>query len=128
MPKSRTAANGTVEVHEQEVASSTRLRFHEALSWRAGKPIPIGELLRRLQSLSKELNDTDQEEADRESLIPVAKELAAANLLGHKDKGVRAWTACCTADILRLCAPEAPFTAGHLKVSSHLIHHRKSGY
>ena len=61
----------------------------------------------------------EQEENDRESFTPVAKELASPNLLGHKDKGVRAWTACCLVDILRLCAPDAPYTGQQLKVSNH---------
>lgn len=92
------------------------LIFNEALSWRAGKPIPTGELLRRLDALSSELREMDQEETDKDSLTKVAKELAGQNLLGHKDKGVRAFTACCLVDVLKLCAPDAPFTPTQLKV------------
>ena len=92
------------------------LQFKEPLTWRAGKPIAIGDLLRRLQALSKEMRLMDQEENDRKSFTHVAKELASPNLLAHKDKGVRAWTACCLVDILRLCAPDAPYTGPQLKV------------
>ncbi|KAI9824960.1 MAG: hypothetical protein M1826_007212 [Phylliscum demangeonii] len=92
-----------------------RLLFNAPLSWRAGKPIAIGELLRRLTTLSNQLRDLQQEEVDRESFTKVAKELAGPGLLAHKDKGVRAWTASCLVDILRLCAPDAPFTAAQLK-------------
>ena len=60
----------------------------------------------------------EQEEADRESLEPVAKELAHPTLLTHKDVGVRAWTACCIVDMFRLCAPDAPYTAAQLKVQA----------
>ncbi|KAI9801108.1 MAG: hypothetical protein M1833_002976 [Piccolia ochrophora] len=91
------------------------LQFDEPLSWRAGKPIAVAELLRRLQALSKELREMEQEENDRTSFTKVAKELAAQGLLGHKDRGVRAWTACCLVDILRLCAPDAPYTSNQLK-------------
>jgi len=49
-------------------------------------------------------------------LTVVAKELAAQNLLNHKDNGVRAWTACCLVDILKLCAPDAPYTSSQVKV------------
>ncbi|MCJ1307412.1 hypothetical protein MMC25_001058 [Agyrium rufum] len=87
------------------------LRFAEPLSWRAGKPIPVGELLRRLQTLAKEMKEMNQEEEIRDSFTKVAKELANPHLLDHKDKGVRAWTAHCLVDILRLCAPDAPYTA-----------------
>jgi sister-chromatid-cohesion protein PDS5 len=96
-----------------------RLQFNEPLSWRAGKPIAIGELLRRLGALAKELRDMEQEDCDRDSLTKVAKDLAGHGLLAHKDKGVRAWTACCLVDILRLCAPDAPYTATQLKVNGY---------
>ena len=95
------------------------LQFKEPLSWRAGKPIAIADLLRRLQILSKEMKSMEQEENERDSFLKVAKELASPNLLGHKDKGVKAWTACCLVDILRLCAPDAPYTGQQLKVSEH---------
>lgn len=93
------------------------LQFKEDLSWRAGKSIAIAELLRRLQSLHKEMRDMEQEENERDSFAKVAKDLASPNLLAHKDKGVKAWAACCLVDILRLCAPDAPYTGQQLKVS-----------
>jgi sister-chromatid-cohesion protein PDS5 len=100
-------------VHEPQLGG---LKFNEPLSWRAGKPIATSELLRRLDALAVELRDMEQEETDKDSLTHVAKELAGQNLLGHKDKGVRAFTACCLVDVLRICAPDAPFTATMLKV------------
>ncbi|KAI9845226.1 MAG: hypothetical protein M1837_004981 [Sclerophora amabilis] len=115
--RSRTAAKTAVEVVEPEEAQDALpgLQFNETLSWRAGRPIAVAELLRRLQALSKELREMDQEEHDRTSFTKVAKELVGQGLLGHKDKGIRAWTACCLVDILRLCAPDAPFTGAQLK-------------
>lgn len=58
----------------------------------------------------------EQESIDVNSLTKVAKELASTNLITHKDRGVRAFTACCLVDILRICAPDAPFTPAQLKV------------
>lgn len=111
----RTAA--TTSSHLQNVDDGlARLQFDESLSWRAGKPIAIADLLRRLQALSKEMKAMDQEEIDKESFAIVAKELASPNLLSHKDNGVKAWTASCLVDILRLCAPDAPYTGQQLKV------------
>ncbi|RDL34437.1 Uncharacterized protein BP5553_07565 [Venustampulla echinocandica] len=109
-----------VEAEEQEQeldqeSHGASLTFNEPLSWRAGKPIPTGELLRRLDALSNELREMDQEEIDKESFTKVAKELAGQNLLTHKDKGVRAFAACCLVDVLKLCAPDAPFTGSQLK-------------
>ena len=117
--RTRRGATTTTQVIEavdtQNAPSS--LQFNEPLSWRAGKPIAISELLRRLSALSEELLDIDQEENDRDSFTKVAKELAGHGLLGHKDKGVRAWTARCLVEILRLCAPDAPYTGAQLKVT-----------
>lgn len=93
-----------------------QLGFHQRLSWSAGKPIAVGELLRRLETLSTELQTLEQEKVDRNSITKCASELASQKLLGHKDKGVRAWTAGCLVDILRLCAPDAPYSDQQLKV------------
>ncbi|KAI1771370.1 armadillo-type protein [Hypoxylon cercidicola] len=104
------------EEEDQEMEEElVTLQFDEPLSWRAGRPIATGELLRRLEKLSKELVDLDQETIDKESLNHVAKELASPNLLSHREAGVKAFVAACVVDILKLCAPEAPFTPKQLK-------------
>ena len=116
----RTAPAAATEVMEEEEEQQAMpgLQFNEPLSWRAGKIIAVAELLRRLQTLQREMCDMEQEENERDSFTHVAKELASPNLLAHKDKGVRAWTAACLVDILRLCAPDAPYTGQQLKVGS----------
>lgn len=93
------------------------LRFNQPLSWKAGKQIAVGDLLKRLQALAGELKQMDQEEMSRDELKHPAAELADQGLLEHKDKGVKAWTACCLVDVLRLCAPDAPYTLMQLKAS-----------
>ena len=67
------------------------------------------------------MREMEQEETARDSLTTVAKELASPNLVGHKDKGVKAWTACCLVDILKLCAPDAPYTGQQLKVNAQKV-------
>lgn len=119
--RARLASSTAIEVIEAPTELQYQmpgLQFSEPLSWRAGKPIPVTDLLRRLQSLSQEMREMNQEENERESFTKVAKELVNPNLLSHKDKGIRAWTACCLVDILRLCAPDAPYTGQQLKVST----------
>lgn len=101
---------------EQPDAEGQGLRFNEPLSWRAGRPIATTELVKRLDKLSKELTELDQDWEHKESLNKVAKEICSANILGHKDKGVKAFAACCLVDILKICAPDAPFTPSQLKV------------
>ncbi|KAJ5873937.1 Armadillo-like helical [Penicillium soppii] len=101
---------------EEEDSGLRSLSFNQPLSWRVGRSaIPIADLLERLQTLAQELRKLDQEEIDKESLRKVSQELANGNLLAHKDKGVRAWATCCIVDVLRLCAPDAPFTRNQLK-------------
>ncbi|KAG0138827.1 hypothetical protein HOY82DRAFT_544971 [Tuber indicum] len=100
---------------EQHSSSENALQFHEPLSWKAGKPIPTGTLITRLKALSKELVALEQEAVDRDSLATPAKELVSVGLLQHKDNGVKAYTACCLADMLRLHAPDAPYTAVQLR-------------
>lgn len=101
----------------EEDSGLRSLSFNQPLSWRVGRSaIPIADLLERLQTLAQELRKLEQEEIDKESLRKVSAELASAHLLAHKDRGVRAWATCCIVDVLRLCAPDAPFTRNQLKV------------
>ena len=113
-----TAVVEEVESQEDEAQEMVQggLQFDEPLTWRAPRVIPVAELLRRLQALSKELGNMEQGENDRDSFTKVAKELAFSGLLYHKDRGVKAWLACCLVDMLRLCAPDAPYTGAQLKV------------
>lgn len=92
------------------------LQFNEELSWRPAKPIPTGTLIPRLEKLSNELSAFDQGAVDLDSVKDVAEKLAHRHLLQHKDSGVKAYTACCLVDILRLFVPDAPFTSDQLKV------------
>ncbi|KAK7713576.1 Sister chromatid cohesion protein pds5 [Botryosphaeria dothidea] len=118
MPGTRSRASAATQIHDdedQQQETTSGLAFNEPLTWRAGKPIPVAELLRRLQALHQELRGLEQEEIERDALLPIGKELASQNLLSHKDRGVRAWAGCCVVDIFRLCAPDAPYTASQLK-------------
>ena len=69
--------------------------------------------------LATEMRQMDQDEDPtfKASFNKSSKELADRQLLEHKDKGVRAWVACCIVEVLRLCAPDAPFTERQLGVS-----------
>ncbi|GAA6036323.1 hypothetical protein JCM8097_001667 [Rhodosporidiobolus ruineniae] len=73
------------------------------------------ELSKRLQALHALLRDYDQDQVDPSSLDDVAAELIHPSLLLHKDRGIKAYTACCLVDILRLYAPDAPYTPAQLQ-------------
>ncbi|KAG9792142.1 hypothetical protein KCU95_g5470, partial [Aureobasidium melanogenum] len=109
------------EDHQSIEGGPRPLAFHESLNWRAGKPIAVAELLRRLRTLHTELSQLDQEDAHRDSLVPVAQELAHRNLLEHRDRGVKAWTALCIVEMFKLLAPDAPFKAAQLNQIFSLI-------
>lgn len=89
-----------------------RLKFKLSL-----KGCTNAELLKRIKQLHLELAAIDQDVVVTESIDKAAKELISHTLLLHKEKGVRAYLACCLADVLRLYAPEAPYTEVELKAS-----------
>jgi len=94
------------------------LQFSEPISWKLGRPpIAISLLMKRLTQLLTELCELEQDTVDRRSLSTAARDLCAPALMQHKDKGVKAVVACGLAEMLRLHAPDAPYTAGQLRVS-----------
>ncbi|THH15253.1 hypothetical protein EW146_g5196 [Bondarzewia mesenterica] len=93
-------------------SSPRKLKFHEKL---VGKGLSTDTLLKKLKALHTELADLDQELVDVQSLSSARKELIHTSILLHKDRGVKAYCACCLADLLRLYAPDAPYTQNELR-------------
>ncbi|KAJ2224109.1 Sister chromatid cohesion protein pds5 [Coemansia sp. RSA 485] len=79
------------------------------------KTVTISELYKQLKKLSKELNNLEQETINTHSLDTVTRQLLAPALLKHKESGVVAYVTCCISDILRLYAPEAPYSDDEIK-------------
>uniref|UniRef100_A0A060T6D2 ARAD1C18656p n=1 Tax=Blastobotrys adeninivorans TaxID=409370 RepID=A0A060T6D2_BLAAD len=73
------------------------------------------ELVASLETLAKELAQLKQDETDLSSVAPVAEQLVSPRLMKHKEAGIRAFTADCLMDILRIYAPNAPFSLSTLK-------------
>ncbi|GAA6017525.1 hypothetical protein JCM11491_006853 [Sporobolomyces phaffii] len=92
-------------------AQSQSLKFKQTLL----RSKSDAELTKRLKTLHEELRDFDQDLIDPSSLDKVARELLDPSLLLHKQKAVKAFTGCCLVDILRLYAPEAPYTQRDLE-------------
>lgn len=92
----------------------TGLAFNQRLTKDA--KLTTAEQVKRLRSLHEELEKLDQEQTETSSLDAVKRELMEPGLLVHKDKSVKALVACCFADMLRLYAPDAPYTEAELKV------------
>lgn len=111
----QTAARTSVHVEEEGPYNIPGLRFNEPLSWRAGKTIPVSDLFSRLEALSKELRDIQQDAIEASHFKKLAADLASPNLIGHKDKGIRAWATACIVSILAVCAPNAPYDMVQLK-------------
>ncbi|KAJ6484326.1 armadillo-type protein [Mycena vitilis] len=94
------------------VPSPKKLAFYDKL---VGNSLSTDLLIKKLQVLHRELADLEQELVDANSLGVVRKELIHKTILLHKDRGVKAYAACCLADILRLTAPDAPYTQAELR-------------
>lgn len=92
--------------------SLQKLKFHDKL---VGKGLSTDVLLKKLKNLHTQLAELDQDRVDTASLATVRKELTHNTILLHKDRGVKAHAACCLADILRLFAPDAPYTHNELR-------------
>ncbi|KAI0075977.1 ARM repeat-containing protein [Panus rudis PR-1116 ss-1] len=92
--------------------SPKKLRFHEKLT---GKGLSTDALQKKLKALFSELQGIQQTHVDTHSLGTVRKELISNSILLHKDRGVKAYAACCLVDLLRLYAPDAPFTQAELR-------------
>ena len=96
-----------MEVEEEEEAAQI-LQFDEPLTWRAGRPIQVSELLKRLKAFYEELSAMEQleveDQAGRDAVTPKAQELGSSQLLGHKDRGVKAWTLACIVQMFRILA------------------------
>ncbi len=69
-----------------------------------------------MQVLSNTLKDKEQDELTAKELKDVAAVLVDPTLINSKDKDVRLLIACCLADIIRLFAPNAPYSEDELKV------------
>ena len=63
------------------------------------------------------LSPIDQDHVDRSELIGLAEQLALPGLIKHKDRAVRVLIACCIANILRLFAPDAPYSTEQFEVT-----------
>lgn len=72
-------------------------------------------LLRTLTSLLEYLEVIDQDDVDTDALDAPRADLVHRSILLHKDQGVRAYAACCLAQLLRLYAPDAPYTQPQLR-------------
>jgi sister-chromatid-cohesion protein PDS5 len=101
-----------VQTRQTGQPSPKKLDFNEKL---AGKGLTTDVLLKKLKVLHQQLSELDQELVDVNTLGSARKELINTSILLHKDRGVKAYAACCLADILRLYAPDAPYTHTELR-------------
>lgn len=79
-----------------------------------GSTASHAELVKRLTGVHEQLQDFEQDHVDTSSLDAAARQLVDPTLLLHKDKTVKALVAACLVDVLRLYAPEAPYTPAQL--------------
>ncbi|KAI5958304.1 PDS5 [Candida theae] len=97
-------------------SSSSSLHFNKRIISTIKSNISNKELITRLMELHEELSNFDDEEIDLNSLKSVTKDLIDKRLLNHPSIGVQAYACCCLSDILRLFAPNAPYSDEQLYV------------
>lgn len=68
------------------------------------------ELLARLRKIADTLSGIDQNDVSPQDYQQLAADLASKKLLRHKNPGIQAYVCCAITDILRIFAPEAPFS------------------
>ena len=82
-----------------------------------------GDLVNFLNELHKNLSTLSQEIEDRpKGLSNTSTQLISPKLLQHNDKEVRLLAACCLVDVLRVYAPEAPFSDGKFYLTYYYIY------
>ena len=69
-----------------------------------------------VRTLQHELSELEQGAVDAAALDPYCQAILKPAFLRHKDPAVRAGAACVLADMLRLYAPDAPFSPAEIKV------------
>ena len=86
-----------------------KLKFQEKLLVRTSSTDVLLKKLKTLYAELAELEQLEQVASGGYDLGSVRRELVHQSILLHKDKGVKAYAACCIAEVLRLGAPEAPY-------------------
>ncbi|KAI5953642.1 PDS5 [Candida jiufengensis] len=90
------------------------LNFNKPIISSIKSSISNKELLKRLTLLHEELSVMEDENLDISSLNQVRKDLINNKLLNNSSIGVQAFVCCSIADILRLYAPNAPYSEEEL--------------
>lgn len=91
-------------------SGNLELNFNKNVISTIDESISLGELIERLSKLHEELSLMVQGHVNLKSLDKYRVDLINKKLIKSKDPGVLAFTGCCLSDILRLYAPDAPFT------------------
>ncbi len=93
-------------------------KMSRTTSLTGGERLSIGgrktDLVRRLQQTHSCLKALSQDDRP-EGLAETAEDLVGLGLLAHEDRDVRLLVACCLVDVLRVYAPEAPYSPVQLQ-------------
>lgn len=99
---------------KRSARAASRAPLNTTIISTIAKPIATKELIARLQAVADNLSTADQNAINPEDYNSLAGDLANKKLLKHNHKGVLAYACCALADILRLYAPDAPYTPEQL--------------
>lgn len=92
------------------VKTKSRLDFNKSIISTLKDNLSSQQVIDRLASLHEELSTLNQDSVETSLLERYRIDLINKKILKSKDPGIQAFAACCLSDILRLFAPDAPYT------------------
>ncbi|KAI5966449.1 PDS5 [Candida pseudojiufengensis] len=92
------------------------LKFNKPIITTIKQSISNKELLKRVSQLHEELSVLQDENLELHSLDKITKDLINSKLLNNSSIGVQAFVCCCISDILRIYAPNAPYSEEELSL------------
>lgn len=83
----------------------------------------VTETVLELKALHEGLSSIEQDhfESHQSTLDPISRGIVKDEFVKHSDAAIRLLASCCLANILRLYAPNAPYTSTQLKVKCTFI-------
>ena len=110
MTRSSRRTSSLARSEESDATNDTSFSFCLPILSTIKRTLSNKEQLNRLVELHEKISILEDDQVDLETLRPISKDLINKKLLNHASIGVQAFVCCCISDILRLFAPNAPYT------------------
>ncbi|CAM9525786.1 unnamed protein product, partial [Scytosiphon promiscuus] len=101
-----------------QAAAGRRSSFHDRLSSSHGS---TQSKLIKMKGVFESLQEVNQEDEQPEGLMETAEALVSATVMNHHNSDYRLLVACCLVEVLRIFAPEPPYTKEQVFATFSLI-------